>query len=120
MDENLTAEQRDLWQHLTTFSQEKLAPFDAQLSQGQQTSAEAYQLLVNEGLPELGLAKPFGSEASFSEQILVLAAIAQGSVSAAVMLASTWTARPPYRYTANRLNLQKRYKQPNKGHWPSR
>lgn len=92
MDENLTAEQRDLWQHLTTFSQEKLAPFDAQLSQGQQTSAEAYQLLVNEGLPELGLAKPFGSEASFSEQILVLAAIAQGSVSAAVMLASTWTA----------------------------
>lgn len=92
MDENLTAEQRELWQHLTKFSQEKLAPFDAQLAQGQQTSAEAYQLLVNEGLPELGLAKPFGMAASFSEQILALAAIAQGSVSAAVMLASTWVA----------------------------
>lgn len=92
MDENLTAEQRKLWQQLTKFSQEKLAPFDAQLTNGQQTSAEAYQLLVNEGLPELGLAKPFGLEVSFSEQILALTAIAHGSVSTAVMLASTWVA----------------------------
>jgi len=92
MDENLTAEQRKLWQQLTKFSQEKLAPFDAQLTNGQQTSAEAYQLLVNEGLPELGLAKPFGLEVSFSEQILARTAIAHGSVSTAVMLASTWVA----------------------------
>ncbi|BDZ29678.1 acyl-CoA dehydrogenase family protein [Lactiplantibacillus sp. WILCCON 0030] len=90
MDLNLTAEQQALWQHLTNFSQEKLAPLDAQLAQGRQASAEAYQLLVTEGLPELGLAQPFGLELDLSTQALAVAAVAQGSVSAAVMLATTW------------------------------
>lgn len=88
----LTPEQQELWQQLTKFSQEKLAPFDAQLAQGQQASTEIYQLLVNEDLPELGLAKPFGLGASLTEQVIAITAIAQGSVSAALTLAGTWVA----------------------------
>ncbi|AVK64201.1 acyl-CoA dehydrogenase [Lactobacillus sp. CBA3606] len=90
MELNLTTEQAALWQKLTTFTAQKITPLDHEIDQQGRFAAEAYALLVQQGLPQQGLTAPFGQGLDMVSQVLCVMALAQGSASVATTLASLW------------------------------
>jgi len=89
---NLTAEQTAMQRQIATFTKLHLAPLDHQIDQTGDFSQATYDLLLQQKIPQLGLAKPYGAGLNMESRALVLTTIARGSASLAVMLEGLWKA----------------------------
>ncbi|MFD1420000.1 acyl-CoA dehydrogenase family protein [Lactiplantibacillus songbeiensis] len=89
---NLTADQAAMQRQLVTFTKQHLAPLDHQIDQTGEFPKAAYDLLIQQKVPQLGLAKPYGAGLGMQSRALVLSIIARGSASLAVMLEGLWKA----------------------------
>ncbi|MFC6182398.1 acyl-CoA dehydrogenase family protein [Lactiplantibacillus daowaiensis] len=92
MEMNLTADQQALVKQLETFTAKHIAPLDHQIDQTGEFSQAAYELLIQQKVPRLGIAKPYGAGLSAQTRTVVLSTIARGSASLAVMLEGLWKA----------------------------
>ncbi|VDG21214.1 acyl-CoA dehydrogenase family protein [Lactiplantibacillus mudanjiangensis] len=92
MEKNLTADQKAMVKQLTAFAEQHLAPLDHQIDQTGEFSQAAYDLLIQQNIPQLGLAKPYGAGLSTKSRALVLSIIARASASLAVVLEGLWKA----------------------------